>query len=88
MYNYSAKQSIEWALDYRISNLVREVGQKTEMARLAKAEFKEITGFDPSTYGIEYNIQRLKSELDFYTKLRDEIIELPRCPEPAFEVQR
>ena len=85
--NYGVKQAIEWALDYHISNLAREIGQKTEMAGLAKTEFKKITGIDPSTYGIEYNIERLQKELDFYKKIRDEVIDLPRCPEPAFTVQ-
>jgi len=81
------KQAIQWALEYHISNLVREVDQKTDLVRLAKAEFREITGFDPKAYVMEHAIERLKKELDFYKELREEIIKLPNCIESAFEVR-
>ena len=80
------KQAIQWALEYHISNLAREVDQKTDLVRLAKEEFREITGFDPQAYVMEHAIERLNKELDFYKELREEIIKLPNCVQPAFEV--
>ena len=86
--NYSAKQAIEWALDYHIVSIARELREKEDLLKEARAEFKEITGKEPGKYGAEAQIQRLKKEHDYYLKLRNEIIEIPRCSEPAFEVRR
>lgn len=85
---YYAKRGIEWALDYHIVTVARELREKEELLEEAKVEFKEITGREPGEYGAEAQIQRLQKEINFYLNLRKEIIELPRCPEPAFEVQR
>ena len=85
--NYRSKRAIEWALDYHIINVARELREKEDLVKEAKAEFKEITGGEPSEYGAEAQIQRLQKEVNFYLKLRDEIIDLPRCDEPTFEVQ-
>ena len=85
--NYSAKQALEWALDYHIVTVARELRAKELLLKEAQAEFKEITGREPGEYGAEAQIQRLKKEHDFYLELRKEIIETPRCPEPTFGVQ-
>ncbi len=83
--NIRAKQALEWALDYHIIDVSKELRDKEDLLEFAKAEFKEITGREPGEYGSEAQIQRLKKERDFYLELRKEIIDLPRCPEPAFE---
>lgn len=86
--NHRAKQAIEWALDYHIVTVTRELRDKESLLEEAKVEFKQITGKEPGEYGAEAQIQRLQKEIDFYLELRKEIIEIPRCPEPAFEMQK
>ena len=86
--NYSAKQALEWALDYHIVTVARELRAKELLLKEAQAEFKEITRREPGEYGAEAQIERLKKEENFFLALRKEIIDLPRCAEPAFEVQR
>ena len=86
--NYRSKQAIEWALDYHLIDVAKELRQSELLLEEAKKEFEEITGKEPEGYKIEGKIERLKKEHAFYNKLRDEVIKLPRCPEPAFEVQR
>lgn len=81
------KQAIEWALDYHIISVAHELAAAEVLLEQAKKEFEEITGKEPEPYKIEGRISRLKKEEDFYIKLRKEIIELPRCPEPAFEAR-
>lgn len=81
-----AKQGIEWALDYHISSLDKEIRDKEILVEKARSEFVEIVGREPGDY-TRLNIPRLKTELKFYLALRKEIIELPRCDEPAFEVK-
>ena len=84
----NAKQGVEWALDYRISSLRKEYREWQSLGEYARAEFKEITGKEPEGYRtVEKNIAHLSRELDFYLDLRKEIISLPRCDEPAFEVR-
>lgn len=84
--NYRAKQAIEWALDYHIIDIAREVREAEILAEKAKQEFMEITGKEPEYYKIEGKIQRLRREHDFYVELRDEIRKLPQCPEPFAKV--
>ncbi len=86
--NYRAKQALEWALDYHIIDVTKEISQAAILVEKAKREFVEITGMEPSPYKLEEQLERLRKELDFYADLREEIIKLAKCPEPAFEVQR
>ncbi len=86
--NHQGKQALEWALDYHIITIAKELRGKEDLLKEAKAEFKEIVGREPGEYGIEAQIKRLQKEVNFYLDLRKEIIELPRCPEPTFEVQK
>lgn len=83
-----AKQGIEWAIDYHVSDLNKELKEKEILVEKARSEFTEQTGMEPGEYRIEVNIARLKREISFYLALRKEIIELPSCDEPAFEVQK
>lgn len=85
--NYRAKQAIEWALDYHIIDITKEMSQATILIEQAKREFEEVVGREPSRYNLEEQLRRLGKELDFYTGLREEIIKLPRCPEPPFVAQ-
>ncbi|KKM02756.1 hypothetical protein LCGC14_1781240 [marine sediment metagenome] len=82
------KQAIEWALDYHIIAVRRELMDTERNLEMAKDEYKEITGKEPGIYGAEAQIQRLKKEEDYYMELRGKIIELPVCDQPAFEVQK
>ena len=82
------KQAIEWALDYHLGTLRRDHRDMERLLMESKAEYKEITGKEPGIYGAEAKLRRLKDEIDFYLEVRKEIIELPRCDEPTFEVQR
>ncbi len=84
---YETKRLIEWAIDYHLISISKEIKEAEILVEEAKGEFREITGKEPERYGIEGRISRLKKEEDTYTRLRDEIIELPSCPEPAFEVR-
>ena len=84
--NHRAKQAIEWALDYHISDIAKELRIHEIILDEAKQEFFEITGHAPGQYGIEKKIERLQKEHTFYIDLRKEIIQLKECPEPAFEV--
>ena len=86
--NYRGKQAIEWALDYHIIDVTKEISQAAILIEQAKREFVEIVGKEPAPYELEEQLRRLRKELDFYVDLREEIIKLPRCPEPAFEVQK
>ena len=83
-----AKQGIEWALDYHLGTLRRDHRDMERLLQESKTEFKEITGREPGIYGAEAKLELLKKEIDFFLGLRKEIIELPRCDEPAFEVQK
>lgn len=86
--NDRAKQALSWALDYHIITVARELRSKEDLLKEAKAEFKEIVGKEPGEYGAEAQIKRLQEEANFYLALRKEIIELPSCVEPAFEVKK
>ncbi len=79
------KQAIEWALDYHIIEITKELMDRKRELEAAKAEFKEITGKEPGIYGAEAQIERLRREDKYYLELRTAIILLPRCDEPAFE---
>lgn len=86
--NYRAKQLLEWALDFHIVNITKEISQDAIALEQAKREYVEITGKEPGHYGLEERLERLRKELDVYADLREEIIKLPKCDEPAFEVQK
>ena len=76
------KQAIEWAIDYHLASLRKEFREWEAIAREPRSG--QLSD-DPMI--IEKNITHLRKELDSYMDLRKEIIELPRCDEPAFEVQ-
>jgi len=85
--NYRAKQAIEWALDYHIIDVTKEISKAAILIEQAKREFVEIVGKEPAPYKLEEQLQRLRKELDFYADLREEVKKLPRCPEPPFVTQ-
>ena len=74
------KQAIEWAIDYHLSSLRKELKEWGMIAQGGPLVM------DASL--IEKNVAHQKKEMDSYLELRKEIIELPRCDEPAFEVQK
>jgi len=73
------KQAIEWAIDYHLSSLRKELREWGAIAQGGPLVM------DVSL--VEKNIAHLKKDLDYYMDLRKEIVELPRCDEPAFEVR-
>ena len=81
------KQAIEWALDYHLGTLRRDYRDLQRLLVEAQTEYKEITGKEPGEYSAEAKLQRMQKEIDYYLDLRKEIIELPRCDEPAFEAR-
>ena len=78
-----AKQGIEWAIDYQLNSLRKELREWGTIAQDPRSG----PLLDDSIL-IEKTIAHLREEADFYLDLRKEIIKLPRCDEPAFEVQR
>lgn len=83
--NEQAKQAIEFALDYHIIHILREIRGKQELLKEAKQEFEKITGSKPGRYGVEDTIDRLQKDYRLYSEIRAEIIKTPECSRPAFE---
>ena len=79
--NHKAKESIQWALDNLLGTLRRDHRDMESLLVEAKGEFEEILGRSPGIYGAEAKLQLLKDEMDFFLKLRKEIVTLPSCDE-------